>query len=65
MPNLSVIFAKLTPNIEKISLSGDAISVDAIKAIITQCYKLTHLDLTLARFKDEPEDTNVKFPMKI
>ena len=62
-PNLSDIFAKLTPNIEKISLP--AISINAIKTLLTQCNKLTQLDLTCARFKDEPEDRNVKFPTKI
>ena len=65
VPNLSVIFSGLTPNIEKLSLSAVAISISAIKTLFTQCYKLTQLDLTRAHFIDEPEDTNFKFPKEI
>ena len=63
--SLSEIFASLTPNVEKLCLSADALSINAIKTLFTQCNKLTQLDLTRAHFKDEPEDTNVKFPKKI
>ena len=65
VPNLSVIFASLTPNIERLSLSSDAISINAIKTLFTQCYKLTKLDLTHAHFMDAPEDRNVEFPKEI
>ena len=62
VPNLSIIFANSTPNIKKLGLSGTAINVDAITQ---SCHNLKHLDLTCARFIDEPEHRNIKFPTKI
>ena len=65
VPNLSVIFASFPPNIEKLGLSGAALSIDAIKILITQCNKLTDLDLSWAHLIDEPKLISFKFPTKI
>jgi hypothetical protein len=64
-PNLSVIFESFQPNIEKLGLSGAALSINAITILITQCNKLTDLDITFAHLIDEPEIRNVEFPTKI
>ena len=65
VPVSSVINANSAPNIEKLCLSGSAISIEDIATLVTQCNKLIHLDLTCARFNNEPEHRNIKFPTKI
>ena len=65
VPVSSVINANSAPNIEKLGLSGSAISIKDISTIVTQCNKLILLDLTDARFINEPEHRNIKFPTKI
>ena len=62
--NLSTIYANFTTNIKKLGLSGAALGINAIATLLTQCNKLTDLDLTHAHFIDEPENRNIKFPMK-
>ena len=65
VPVPSVIMAISAPSIEKLGLSGSAISIKAISTLFTQCNRLIHLDLTCARFIHEPEHRNIKFPTKI
>ena len=65
VPNLSVIFESFPPSIEKLALSGAVLSNDAIIILITQCNKLTDLDLSWAQLIDEPELRSIKVPTKI
>ena len=65
VPVSSVINANSAPNIEKLCLSGSAISIEDISTLVTQCNKLIHLDLTRARFNNKTEYRNIKFPTKI
>ena len=64
-PNLTVIFESFPPNIEKLGLSGAPINIDAVKILITQCNKLTDLDLSWAHLIDEPELRSIKVQTKI
>ena len=63
-PNLSVIFESFEPNIEKLGLSGAALSINAITILLTQCNKLTDLDIAWAHLIEEPETSNIEFPTK-
>ena len=65
VPNLSVIFESFPPSIEKLALSGAVLSNDAIIILITQCNKLTDLDLSWAHLIDEPELRSIKVQTKI
>ena len=59
------IFVNLTPNIEKLSLSGAAISIHDIAELMTQCNKITDLDLTWAHIVvPKIERKNIKLPKK-
>ena len=46
--NLSSIFTNLTPNIKKLSLSGATLRISDIANLITQCNKITDLNLNWA-----------------
>ena len=63
-PNLSGIFESFEPNIEKLGLSGAALSINAITILLTQCNKLTDLDIAWAHLVEEPETRNIEFPTK-
>ena len=63
-PNLSVIFESFEPNIEKLGLSRAALSINAITILLTQCNKLTDLDIAWAHLVEESETRNVEFPTK-
>ena len=65
--SLSSIFANLTTNIEKLSLSGTAIGINDITEIMTRCKKITHLDLTWAHLHTDLHTSRIKtikFPKK-
>ena len=64
-PNLSVKFESFAPNIEKLCLSEAALSFNDITTLITQCNKLTDLDITWAQLTDEPATRHIEFPTKI
>jgi F-box/leucine-rich repeat protein 14 len=60
--NLSSIFTNLTPNIKKLSLSGAALRISDIANLITQCNKITDLNLNWALLL--PERGHINFPRK-
>ena len=65
--SLSSIFANLTKNIEKLSLSGAVIGINDITEIMTRCKKITHLDLTWAHLYTDLHTSwirTIKFPKK-
>ena len=60
--NLSSIFTNLTPNIKKLSLSGAALRISDIANLITQCNKITDLNLNWAHLL--PGLGHINFPRK-
>ena len=63
--NLSSIFTNLTPNIKKLSLSGASLRLSDLNKLITQCNKITDLDLSWALLYPDQITTNIKFPRRI